>query len=1430
VHIRGIVGKAALAAAVIGAALAATAPPAAAATTWSVATSGNNANNCTTLPCATISGVLAKPAFAAGDTINVAAGTYIDRFTLTKAVTINGAGAASTIINGNASGSANQPVIFVNATPGTSLVTINGLTIRGGQSHFGGGVSIFNGATTINDSTITANRAQNVTGNNVIGGGGIAVLGPFSGGVQSLTLNRTTVSNNTSTLHGGGIYNGGQIVMNDSTVSGNTAASQGGGVYMSRLLVTTGTPSLMTADTTTGTAVTGNSAGTVAGTAGGGVVVAANTTLSTGSLAKITGNTAVNGGGLYVAENGRAILDGTTLSGNKALGGAVAAGGNGGGIFNSGTLALQNHATLDGNQAVASTNTSNVLRGYGGAIINATVVSGGSPLLSVVNSTITGGLPAGQFNAAFGGGIAQYNAPIAAVIDNSTMTGNVGFFGGALYASAPLSVGSSAINNNTAVAGGALYANAPLIANATSTITGGTLNANLAANGGAVAVAGKGAGASPGAVVLDGVSATGNNATGGTSPTGGNGGAVFNSGDVTIRNGSTLTGSYVQASTASGAITGYGGAVVSAPLVAGDAPHATIVDSTINGGTLPTGVTSHAVFGGAIASVGNIFGASPAPVASALTLTNSTLSGTIAGFIGGGLYNGGTAIVTGTSVGNASSAFLVGGVAVIAGSTLTTTDGSISNNTAPTAGGLYVQEGGVATLTRTRLDGNKATGTLTNTGFGGAILNAGTLTVSDASISDNTATANSGQANTTGFGGAVYSGSTQSPAPVVKLTLDRVLMSANAANGGSAIWNAAPSKTSLRNSTVTGNTSNFWTIATAAPLTIWGSTIIDNTGNGVLSSVASVAGIAGTVLWHNGTACSGFVDAGYNVVDTTQAGNTCGFAAGNGDLVNVDPQLDPLASNGGPTQTRAPRPSSPVINAIPNPTSPLFNDAVTGGGFSICPGVDQRGVARPQGPACDIGAVEIGNVAPTITGPATATFVTGTVGSLSYTTTGVPTPHLSEAGALPTGVTFTDNNDGTGTLAGTAAPGSAGVYEVEITASNGNPPNAVQHLTLTVVEPLVITTTTLPHAVVGDPYSTNLAATGGTTPYTWTLNAGSLPAGLGLAANGTISGTPTGPPGSFTFDVKVVDSTNPQQTAIKTMTIVVDSHPTISGPSSATFVTGQANSVSFTSTGSPTPTLSSSGALPAGVTFTAGPGGTGTLAGTAAPGSHGVYPLVISASNGVGAPATINFTLTVLEPVAVTTTSLPDGTVGAAYNATLTANGGSPPYTWAVTTGSLPAGLSLAANGAITGTPTGPRGVSTFTVTATDSSAPTLLPTPLTASKVLSIEIHAAPTYMVADPALIKVVFPQLFVTAQTVKAHLFTTNNAPVVGASIQFKVGGTVYCTAVTDVTGTASCPGLNPQFALAMVLGNGFDAVFAGSPTLEPASAHGPVIFVS
>src|SRR4029453_240328 len=87
--------------------------------------------------------------------------------------------------------------------------------------------------------------------------------------------------------------------------------------------------------------------------------------------------------------------------------------------------------------------------------------------------------------------------------------------------------------------------------------------------------------------------------------------------------------------------------------------------------------------------------------------------------------------------------------------------------------------------------------------------------------------------------------------------------------------------------------------------------------------------------------------------------------------------------------------------------------------------------------------------------------------------------------------------------------------------------------------PLAITTSTLPGGTVGVAYSQSLAATGGATPYTWSIVAGSLPAGLALnAATGLISGTPT-TPGTALFTAQVVDSASPQGSAQRGLSIAV---------------------------------------------------------------------------------------------------------------------------------------------------------------------------------------------------------------------------------------------------------------------------------------------------
>jgi Big-like domain-containing protein/parallel beta helix pectate lyase-like protein len=158
-------------------------------------------------------------------------------------------------------------------------------------------------------------------------------------------------------------------------------------------------------------------------------------------------------------------------------------------------------------------------------------------------------------------------------------------------------------------------------------------------------------------------------------------------------------------------------------------------------------------------------------------------------------------------------------------------------------------------------------------------------------------------------------------------------------------------------------------------MTVIASTISGNTGGGIYSGQDDVATLGATIVAGNTAAnCYGYdaaslYSAGYNLTNDT-TGSACGFTAAT-DLVNQNPLLGSLASNGGPTQTLLPGTTSPAADVIPG--------SVTLRGVAVCPGTDQRDVARPgRGETnCTIGAAEARYTNPTTTSvtvsPATVT-------------------------------------------------------------------------------------------------------------------------------------------------------------------------------------------------------------------------------------------------------------------------------------------------------------------------------------------------------------------------------------------------------------------------------------------------------------------------
>ena len=302
----------------------------------------------------------------------------------------------------------------------------------------------------------------------------------------------------------------------------------------------------------------------------------------------------------------------------------------------------------------------------------------------------------------------------------------------------------------------------------------------------------------------------------------------------------------------------------------------------------------------------------------AVTLDNVTLTRNAAGFGGGALSSNAPVTITNSVISRNRNTAIRGGGGILIESpgSLTLIDSEVSDNaTVDVGGGISAESGTSLTITRSTIAGNTA-GT-----EGGGLFNDGVLAINNSTISGNAAPNSSG-------GGLVNSGDGS-------LTLRNSTISGNSAgqHGGGLLLGGSATLDSV---TVANNTSVSFGAGVfpkgVGVITMTNSILADNTSTGYPagSGAADCGSIGGGHTWAQS----------YNLVED---GDTCRITADgvNNTIEGVDPQLGPLANNGGGTETHALLDGSPALDA---------------GDTTLT--TDQRGASRPFGLADDIGAYE----------------------------------------------------------------------------------------------------------------------------------------------------------------------------------------------------------------------------------------------------------------------------------------------------------------------------------------------------------------------------------------------------------------------------------------------------------------------------------------
>jgi hypothetical protein len=355
--------------------------------------------------------------------------------------------------------------------------------------------------------------------------------------------------------------------------------------------------------------------------------------------------------------------------------------------------------------------------------------------------------------------------------------------------------------------------------------------------------------------------------------------------------------------------------------------------------------------------------------------------------------------------------------------------------------------------------------------------------------------------------------------------------------------------------------------------------------------------------------------------------------------------------------------------------------------------------ATPLGPSISTAVLPGGELGVTYS---TTPTVTGGTGPYTWTLA---------SGALPSGLLL---NPSTGAITGT--PTATGPFSFTLLVTDVLSGSAIQAETVGVVAASSITSTAFGDGEVGVAYSATPTLSGGTGPYVWTVTNGALPTGLTInSTTGAVTGQPSAG-GTFPFTLVATDALG--GTSSQPESVEIAGAPSLDLSTLGNGEVGAAYSATPTVTGGTGPYawVVTNGSLPAGLTIDAASGAITGMPTTAGPESF-----TVTATDGDNQPASAGTTVLINADPSISTASLPDAQVGTAYNQSVAGVDGTNPYIWSVSTGTLPAGLTIdAATGAITGTPTS-AGPDSFTLTLTDNDAQT-------ASQGFTIAVAAAPT------------------------------------------------------------------------------------------------------